>query len=205
MLIDIGTRPVVFDCDLLAVANIHELCYRDVRENALVLDIGNDSTKVMLKDAAGVPTLVRSISIGGSHLTESLSRSLSIDLQRGEALKVSGSQSGSLLQDPNIAGIATRHIDELLAELNQTLDFYTGGATGEAANKVDSIFLSGGAATTAGLAHALSQGLRAKVEFIDPFRALDVPARIHIPDDVQAHVFATSIGLALRSNGDKPA
>ncbi len=205
LLIELGTRPVVFDCDVFAVSNVHERTYRDATKNTLLLDVGKDSTKVMLKDANGLPILVRSMSIGGGHLTESLARGASMDIRQAEIIKVSASQSGSLFQDPNISNVAKKHIEEVLTELNQTLDFYAGGGTGEDGPKIESVLLSGGAATTAGLAHSLSQSLRAKVEFADPFRSLDLPSRIRVPEEIQPHVFSTSIGLALRFHGDKAA
>ena len=205
LLRELGVIPVVFDCDVFAIANIHERAYRDANQTSLLLDVGKDSTKVMLKDAAGVPSLVRSMSIGGGHLTESLARAASMDIRQAELLKVSASQSGTLFQDPTIGGIAKRHIEEVLIELNQTLDFYASATADSGTPKIDSVILSGGAATTAGLAHSLSQSLNAKVEFVDPFRFLDVPSRVQIPEAIQPHVFATSVGLALRFHGDKPA
>lgn len=208
LLVEMGLRPIAFDCDVFAISNIHEKSYRNATGSTgatLLLDVGKDSTKVLVKDAQGIPTLVRSMSIGGGHLTESLARAASIDLRQAEILKVSSSRSGSLFQDPNIGGVAKKHIEELLVELHQTLDFYTGSNRQEEPAKFESIILSGGAATTAGLAHSLSQALGARAEFIDPFNTLDVPSRVQIPEEVQPHVFATSVGLALRFLGDKDA
>lgn len=204
IVLELGARPVIFDCDVFAISNVHELSYQQTKENSLFIDIGRDSTKVLFKNADGVPILVRSLSIGGGHLTESMSRNLSIDLQRAESLKVSSSQSGTIFQDQQLGSIVKKHIDELLAELSQTIEFYAGTAENPADSKIESIFLSGGAATTTGLAHAISQKLRARVEFLDPFRSIEIPGKIHVPDNIQPHVFATGLGLALRYYGDKP-
>jgi type IV pilus assembly protein PilM len=204
IMLELGARPVIFDCDIFAISNVHELSYKESKERSLFIDVGKDSTKVLFKNAEGVPILVRSLSIGGGHLTDSMSRNLSIDMHRAESLKISSSQSGTMFQDQQLGALVKKHIDELLAELSQTIDFYAGSAENPADSTIETIFLTGGAATTTGLAHAISQKLRARVEFLDPFRNIEISGRAQVPEDIQPHVFATGLGLALRYFGDKP-
>ena len=204
LLIGVGAQPVIFDCDVFAVSNIHEHAQPPRPENVLFVDIGKESTKTFLRGKTGAPTLVRTFAIGGQHLTELIAKAMSLDIEKSEVLKIATSQSGSLFQDRALATAAKSHIEEILSEIKQTIDFYSSQNTADPNERINRVVLSGGAATTAGLANALAQKFNAAVEFTDPFRSIEIPKRVKVPGDIQPHVFATSAGLALRYLGDKP-
>ncbi len=204
LIIELGGRPSIVDCDVFAIANAYELSFGTVSAPTLFLDIGKETTKVHFAAADGVPAIVRSFSLGGQNLTELIGRMMSMDFGRAEALKISASQTGSLFKDKRLAESTRTHINEVISELSQTLDFYSSIDTSEENKQIKNIVLSGGGSTTAGLAQALSQHFKAKAQFLDPFSMIDFPRRTQPPEDVQPHVFATGVGLALRYLGDKP-
>lgn len=205
LIIDLGGHPVIVDCDVFAVANAQELAFGANKEPTLYVDIGKESTKVYLASEGGIPSVVRSFALGGQHLTELIAKTMAMDLDRAESLKVSASQTGSLFRDEKLSHATKSHIQEVITELVQTLEFYAGADATEDTNSIKHIVLSGGASTTAGLAQAISQHFKAKTEFLDPFRMIEFTGGLRLPENVQPHVFATSVGLAIRHLGDKPA
>jgi type IV pilus assembly protein PilM len=205
LIMDLGGHPVIVDCDAFAVPNAQELAFGPNEEPTLYVDIGKESTKVYLAGKGGIPSVVRSFALGGMHLTELIAKSMAMDLNRAEALKISASQTGSLFRDERLASATKSHMQEIITELVQTLEFYAGAEAMDTASSIKHIVLSGGAATTAGLAQAISQHFKAKTEYLNPFRMIEFAGGARLPESIQPHVFATSVGLALRFLGDKPS
>lgn len=204
LILDLGGHPVIVDCDVFAVPNAHELAFGANSEPTLYVDIGKESTKVYLASAGGIPCVVRSFALGGQHLTELVAKTMAINLDRAESLKISASQTGNLFRDERLAHATKSHIQEVITELVQTLEFYSGVDAAEETSSIKNIVLSGGASTTAGLAQTISQHFKAKTEFLNPFRMIELSRGLRLPENVQPHVFATSVGLAIRHLGDKP-
>jgi type IV pilus assembly protein PilM len=199
----VGCEPAVFDCDVFAIENSHEHSRGNTSETVMCLDIGKDSTKVnILQD--GAPVLVRSISLGGQHLTECIQRISAIDLEQAETMKVSASSSGDLMSGEYAQAVQT-HVDEVCEELKRTLEFFANAQTDLKIDTIDRVVLSGGGASTAPLANGVGKFLRCEVGYADPFSKLAVPGKFKDLTAQFPHVFSVAVGLALRAVGDKPS
>ena len=102
----------------------------------------------------------------------------------------------------NLRKIFQRSVDYFVSELQKILDFFSANVSYDPIQK---IFLSGGAASTYGLASTMESELNIPVEIIDPFRSLKVNEKVFdlaYLNSVGAQM-AVAVGLALRDEGDK--
>lgn len=198
----IGGVPNIFDCDVFAIENAHEHANGMLGETILCLDIGKDSTKVnILQD--GAPVVVRSISLGGQHLTEQIQRALALDMSQAEVMKVQASVSGDLMSG-DLAGPVQTHIDEICEELKRTLEFFANASTDLKIDTIDRVVLSGGGSSIPALASGIGKFLGCEVVYAKPFNRLNVNSSSQKVIEAYPHVFNVAVGLALRHAGDKP-
>jgi type IV pilus assembly protein PilM len=201
LLLNCDIDPGVFDCDIFAFQNAVEKLFPDLLVgNCLLLDIGRDSTKIDLVQN-GVTTLVRGISLGGSHLTEQITRSLGVDYDEAESIKISLSQSPEIHAQPEVKEAVNEHSEEILQEIDRTLEFF-GGDAGKSI-QIDRVILAGGGTSTGGLQDKLRQSLQTEVEFLDPFSMLSISGNFQDKVAQFPQVFSVAVGLALRKTGDK--
>ncbi|MCA2959479.1 MAG: type IV pilus assembly protein PilM [Silvanigrellales bacterium] len=198
----VGGIPNVFDCDVFAIENAHEHSRGVVAETILCLDIGKDSTKVnILQD--GAPVLVRSISLGGQHLTEQIQKSLAVEMDQAEIMKVSASVSGDLMSG-ELAGPVKTHVDEVCEEIKRTLEFFANASSDLKIDTIDRVILSGGGSSIPALATGIGAFLSCEVAYANPFARLNMHAKAQRVIEAYPHVFNVAVGLALRHVGDKP-
>jgi type IV pilus assembly protein PilM len=90
--------------------------------------------------------------------------------------------------------------EQLSIEINTTLTFFQSDEMSGRFEKVDHIFLAGGAAGTLDLGTAISTMLRAPVQIINPFQRIDIkPSGIDMDYIMtQGSLYGVAIGLGLR-------
>jgi len=199
----VGLQPAVFDCDVFAIENAHEHAYGVKSETVMCLDIGKDSTKInVLQD--GAPVLVRSISLGGQHLTEQIQKNMGVDMEQAEQMKIQASMQGDIAAT-ELSGALQTHVDEICEEIKRTMDFFASASADLKIDTIDRVMLSGGGSTIASLATGIGRFLSCEVTYASPFDRLTVPSKFQSIVEKDPHVFAVAVGLALRYVGDKPA
>jgi type IV pilus assembly protein PilM len=94
--------------------------------------------------------------------------------------------------------------DQIAAEINTTLAYFQSEEMSGRFEKVDHIFLAGGAASTLDLGSTISSVLRAPVQVINPFQRIDIkPSGIDMDYIMtQGSLFGISVGLGLRDFTD---
>ncbi len=194
-----GLIPQIVDVGTFAALGCFETNYQDeMPASAALIDIGASVTSIAILQH-GVSVFWRDISIGGNQYTDNLQRELNLSRDQAEAAKrgetvegVSGGQVQDILGSVN---------EELCHEIQRTVDFVKACAGSE--NPLEAIFLTGGGARLAGLNEALQSRFGARIEMLDPFRRLRLPAKVESESaDVGPHV-AVALGLALRKSGDR--
>jgi type IV pilus assembly protein PilM len=116
--------------------------------------------------------------------------------------KISSGADLDRVNPRNLRKIFQRSVDYFVSELQKILDFFSANVSYDPIQK---IFLSGGAASTYGLASTMESELNIPVEIIDPFRSLKVNEKVFdlaYLNSVGAQM-AVAVGLALRDEGDK--
>ncbi|MDD5625712.1 MAG: type IV pilus assembly protein PilM [Patescibacteria group bacterium] len=163
--------------------------------------IGKSQSTIMIVDTSalttdiiiiekGVPTLNRSIDIGGVTITRAIANSLNIDFKRAEQFKRDIGLSGASKIPAIIESILKPVIDEVI----YSLKLYQGQSN----KTVEKIILSGGSAYLPNLANYFSQTLNTTVIIGDPWARVAYPEELKPALEEVAPRFAVAIGLALR-------
>lgn len=208
LLVEAGLEPVVCDVDAFAIENAYEVNY-DVPQDASVALINIGATKTNINILSrGTPSFVRDLNIGGNAFTEEIQKQMSVSFEEAEALKIGGSAGQrNPGMDTDIDAVVPQDVERILLQVSETvtsevqrsIDFY---AAASAEASPSQFFLSGGAARLQSLKRALENRMGTTVQFLDPFR------RIQVNEDAQARVrsagpaAAVAVGLALRAVGD---
>lgn len=158
----------------------------------LLMDFGASRTKLSLVEF-GMVKNYHSINRGGSDITESISRSLSISFAEAEEMK----KEYGLYENPkeqSLAEIIKVHLDYIFSETNSVLLSYEKKYN----QTISKVILTGGGALLKGLQEVAQNNFRADVELGKPFAKVSSPEFLHKVLDKMGPEFAVAIGLALR-------
>ena len=193
-----GMTPVVVDVDYFALDNMYELNYEPVADQVVALvNIGARYSSINILKG-GRSTFTGDVPVGGRDITEALTRDLGVSADEAERIK-SGDESKT---DPEQLAMALGPaVDALIEEIHYALSFFWTAATDE---KIDILYLSGGAARTPELAQRLAERIEAPVEVADPMARVALGPGIDVAAlRKRGPEFAVAMGLAMRRPGDK--
>lgn len=195
-----GMTPLVMDIDCFAMENAYELNYQPTEEEVVALiNMGASALNVnVLKEGTSVFT--RDIQVGGNSYNEELQKRLGVSSEDAEELKL-----GAELPDIDVSAVEETIIDtnnNIVQEVQRSLDFYSATSAEE---KVERIFVTGGASKTKMLIEALEERLGLPIEPLNPFQELVVNEKNFDSDylDAMAPLFSVAVGLGTRRMGDK--
>jgi type IV pilus assembly protein PilM len=194
-----GLTPVVIDVDYFALDNLFELNYEPVADQVVALvNIGARYSSINILKG-GRSTFTGDVPVGGRDITEALTRDLGVSAEEAERLKTGKGANGFDAEQLSMAlGPA---VDALIEEIHYALSFFWTAATDE---RIDILYLSGGAAQTPELAQRLAERIEAPVEVTDPFSRIALSASIDAAAlQRRASEFAVALGLSVRRPGDK--
>lgn len=166
------------------------------QQTVLMIDFGSRSA-----DAAVLSKVIRltgSIPIGGDDITRTLVKALNIKFDQADEIKYKFGIGPSGLQ-PKIVDSLDGTLKTMTAELKKLLKFYQ--ERSENQDPVTQITISGGTAGMPGLADYIQKELGLPVTVANPWAGLNLG---HFPaiSKVEAPMYATAIGLALRGDHD---
>ncbi|RMG49067.1 MAG: type IV pilus assembly protein PilM [Acidobacteria bacterium] len=194
-----GLEPAVVDVATFAALNCFEVNYQEeMPGTAALIDIGASVTSIAVLHN-GMSVFWRDFSIGGNQYTDTLQRELNLSREQAEAAKKGESVEG--VPREQVDAILASVNEELCQEIQRTVDFVKAFASSEA--PLEAIYLTGGGSRLPGLGDVLSQQFGARVEPLDPFRQIRVPARLERQLADVAPDSAVAVGLALRKVGDR--
>ena len=194
-----GRIPVVVDVDVFAVQNIFEVNYGVIPDETVALiNMGAAVTNVAILNG-GNPKFWRDLSVGGNQFTEAIQRDLGVSFEEAEAAKMGQDED---LSGEQLQGILTSVMQEVVTEIQKTVDFYLASESDE---QLDKIVISGGGARLESLPGALGERFDCTVEQLDPFHSLSVDGRAFPPETLAeiGSSAAVAVGLAIRKVGDK--
>jgi type IV pilus assembly protein PilM len=193
----------VVDLDVFAMANALESARGDdLRGNTLCLDLGRDATRIYLMSDR-TPLVIRSVSLGGFHLTNALSEMIGVDVDAAEELKLTAHASPDTEMGPEIQRCLDSFVSELVAEVKSTLAFFSDNVADGASTQIDRVFLSGGSAGVRGLGQKIAETFESQVMLLNPFSRLEVVPECLDAIGADSHSYAVAAGLALRKKNDK--
>ena len=185
---------VAVSVELSSLALLRALGSRTGEKGAeAIVSIGAGLTLIVIHEG-GIPRFVRTVALGGDHVTAAIAGALDVPSEDAELMKRSLDQSGPHLR----AAAAGAHgtILQLVSEVQSSVDYY---ATLPDKSPVGRIQLTGGGSLLPGFAERLSQQVSAEVV---PARALDHLGlgSLRLDEDERTRrepIVATVVGLAM--------
>ena len=192
-----GLRPGVVDVNPIALSNAFTFI-KNMPDDGLVviLDIGAVSSTLVVY-GKGQQYFTRDLPLGGHHFVKELSDKKEISYTEAQDLLfkegLSAAVSNAFMEPTDSVGIAERTVyDNLVEDLRRSLRFYA-KQTGQ--SFFLKVFLSGGAADTAGLTDFISSKLNIECGIFDPFFEVEGAENISVNNPSQ---FTTALGLGIR-------
>jgi type IV pilus assembly protein PilM len=195
-----GRTPVVVDIDAFALQNAYEMNY-GLDPNAVVVLLNAGASAININIVSGEQSVfTRDISIGGNAYTEAVQKELNLPFESADQLKRGQPVDGATFDE--VRPVLHAMTENVLLEIQKTFDFFKATA---ASDRIDRIYLSGGASRVDGFAQALEERFGAPVENFDPFKNIAFePAKLGVHDpDALVPTAAVAVGLALRKAGDR--
>lgn len=191
-----GLRLTVMDVDSFAVQNAFELSNdADPTDVFALVNIGASIMNMnIIKN--GISLFTRDVQVGGNLYNEEIQKVFGVNNEGAEKIKISN------LDDTKLHESLLKINNTLAIEMRRSLDFYNSTA-GD--GKICKVFLSGGAAKTAGLLEVVNDRLGIPAEIIKPFSRIKWDLKEFDQDYLEelGPLVTVAIGLATRRLGDK--
>jgi type IV pilus assembly protein PilM len=195
-----GRTPVVVDVDAFALQNAYEMNYgTDAAGVVVLVNAGASAININIL-SGGQSLFTRDISVGGNAYTEAVQKELNLPSEAAEQLKKGQPVDGASFEE--VRPVLHAVTENVLLEIQKTFDFFKATA---ASDRIDRIYLSGGASRVDGFAQALEERFGSPVEVFNPFKMITFDAgKLGVADpDALVPTAAVAVGLALRKAGDR--
>lgn len=195
-----GRTPVVVDVDAFALQNAYEMNY-GLEAGGVVVLLNAGASAININILSGGQSLfTRDISVGGNSYTEAVQKELNLPSEAAEQLKKGQPVDGASFEE--VRPVLHAVTENVLLEIQKTFDFFKATA---ASDRIDRIYLSGGASRVDGFAQALEERFGSPVEVFNPFKKIAFdPGKLGVSDpDGLVPTAAVAVGLALRKAGDR--
>jgi len=193
-----GLNPVVMDVDAFALQNAFEAGAGDISGCYAIINIGAEELGInAIKN--GVSMFTRDSSYGGAQISEAIAAQLDVSYEDAEKIKLGGLE---LEDKAALEEIFTSMVSGWVQETSRALDFLSTTYPDE---KIEKIFVSGGACKIPDFIKYLEMETGIPVEEMNPFAGLQINEKIFDPKYLSdiAPQAGVAVGLALRSVGDK--
>jgi len=196
---DLKLKVSVIDCDILCLTNLYNEIYEVSEGLNILMNIGASKTQ-MAFTYEGEFIFNREFQLGGQVFTDAISSQLDVNRENAENMKISAS-NGDANAISYVKPAINEPIEQFVNEINSTVAFFKQNEDiSQNLGAINSVYVSGGAASTIGLAQSISAGIHVPVRLLNPFQAftldsskLDVQSMVN-----QSPLFAVASGLALR-------
>ena len=156
--------------DPVALAMLRAVPPAPVGVAEAVVSIGGDLTTIAVREGHST-RFVRVLNIGGSDLTEALSRELAVNAQSAEDMKRRAANGAPVAVAAQAQSALSLRMGGLVDEVRGSLDFFLAQTD---TDHVGRVILTGGAIQTEGLVARLEQALGASVEVANPLAVVAV-------------------------------
>lgn len=200
-----GMNTTEVDPAPISLYNAFRLCYADIQEPCMLVDIGAKTSNIIYID--GERLFARSVAIGGATVTAAISKEYDVNFLEAENQKKENGQIAlntrhtSKLDELTgaLASCIRNSLNRMPAEISRTTNFYRSQQGGSAPTRV---FIAGGGSNLPNMADFLSDKLRLPVELFNPMRAVAVDKGVNVDEIAKdAHLMGELIGLAARRMG----
>ena len=198
LIIEAGLTPVIVDIDAFAIENMYNINY-EMKENEIIalVNIGAGITNINILQG-GVFAFTRDISIGGNRYTDSIQKDLGLSFEDAEKIKKGEAVEG--VDTSEVDSIIENVSTEITSEITRSFGYFKATMLSE---KIDKVFLSGGSSKIRNLDSFLQERLELPVEYINPFKMIDIPPQFDEGYIKRISPFAAvAVGLGVRRLDD---
>jgi type IV pilus assembly protein PilM len=156
----------------------------------LVVDFGTKSTDLAIYDQA--VRLTGTFAVGGEGLTQTLVKQLGVSAEQANEIKYRFGIKQSGLQSKILDALKPQ-LETLTLEIKKILKYYQDRS--QDSSKIERMIMTGGSASMPGLVDYLYHAMGVPIIIGDPW--MQLKARL-APEKLEASMYTTSIGLALR-------
>jgi type IV pilus assembly protein PilM len=194
-------RPVLIDVDAFAVQNAWEMNNGGPSDDVVgLMNVGADVTSLCVVQS-GTPYFTRDLNVGTNRLVEEFQKEFGVSFDEARDFvahpeKVEESEADRLVEI--VRGVA----QDLSMGIDRSISYLR---TSGDAESIDRIVLSGGGARFPGLRQLLSEHDNYEIEIGNPLQCVGYDADVFGDENVDelAPLLTVSVGLGLRSQGDK--
>jgi type IV pilus assembly protein PilM len=193
-----GKSALVVDVDVFALQNCYEVNYGvDPGRVVALLNIGASVMNINIL-RGGTSIFNRDIAVGGNQYTDAVQKELNVSFDQAETMKRGGEGSSAETVQPILQAVS----ENIALEIQKTFDFFKATSSED---RIDRIFISGGASVVPGLRELLGDRFEAGVEFLNPFNNVTYNPKDFDPDYINevAPSAAIAVGLAVRRVSDR--
>ncbi|MBW2310543.1 MAG: pilus assembly protein PilM [Deltaproteobacteria bacterium] len=192
--------PIVLDIDAFALQNAYEISNAEQTGCHALVHIGAQQLTINVVQE-GVSIFTRDSSYGGAQITSEIQNKFETSYEEAEKIKL-GATPVELDKKAVLEDIFSSTVTRWVQEIKRALDFV---ATTFVDIKVDDILLSGGSSLIPGFSKYLGMETGLKIDTLNPFANLEIKEKLFDAAYLNycAPIAAISVGLALRSIGDR--
>ncbi len=197
-----GLLARVFEVECLSIARALVPRAKSLKP-LLLIDFGGTRTTFIIFSGQNL-RFTSTIPVSSQKLTESISRTLKIDLKKAEKLK----RQHGLEGEKKVFEAMVPPLTDLVEQIKTHLDYYRSHEKGDKrvhnGRKLGKILLCGGGANLKGLVGFLAQNLKVGIELGNPWaNILETPLK-EVPElsFKESLGYTTALGLALRAIND---
>lgn len=192
LLESIGLNVIAFEPDSMAVSRSNVPA--DMREPALVVDVGSVSTDLVIS-VDGVPHLTRGISTGTAAIVQAAAQNLNIEHQQAEQFVFKFGLSKEKLEG-QIYNAVINTVDLLVNDIEKSIKFFQ---TRYPSKKLDRIIMTGGASSLPEFPLYIANKFGIAVEIGNAWRNVTYPIEQQNDLLAVANQFGVAAGLAERA------
>jgi type IV pilus assembly protein PilM len=163
------------------------------RSVVMIVEVGSSTTDITIVEDV-IPTLSRSIDLGGRTISKAISNTLKVGLERAEQFKYDMGIGTVNSQNDVIPKTVLETISPIINEIKYSMNLFHS----KSERKVEKIILSGGSSLLPNLPAYLSRVLDMQVYIGNPWGRVAYPSELKPVLDEIAPKMSVAVGLALR-------
>jgi type IV pilus assembly protein PilM len=202
----VGLKPVAIDIQQCALIRSAGFESRQIYEYYAILDIGEESTNLIVTKA-GVPVFTRVIPLAGGKLTQMISSGLGLPQAAAEELKIlygdalyNRQQTVADEMELKVNSIITQWLKELSLELLRSVEYFQLQQSGKPT--ITRLAISGGGSMIKNLIPYLTKEFNLDIFNYQTGEKYDVPAELKHQLEEALPMYNVALGLALREVTD---
>lgn len=187
-----GVEPKYVGADVMDLSVLSQVAMIPNNSTYAIMDIGHEKTNICVMEGSKIK-YVRSITMGGLHVTKAIQKAYKLSLEKAESLKMERGKV-SLTEDSldQIALLCQKAANDLVVAIKHTL---LGYRQIYPQSEWFSLFITGGGSKLSGLADYLSSALQMHVGVLDSTEFLK--HKLDSPEMVRDYM-GVSVGQTLR-------